>query len=102
MAIQEMRDSLDLLLLQMEHHNFQKIEDILSSCLDMVSSTKTFAKKEEKVGQIKLLHDKALEYKEAHDEQSRKEEDPKKRAIRLCNLVELFKICELLKSVVVD
>ena len=58
--------------------------------------------KEEKIAQIKLLYDRAHEYKIKHADAWKSEEDSIKRKIRLNNLVELFKICELLKNVVVD
>ena len=58
--------------------------------------------KEEKIAQIKLLYDKAHEYKVRHADAWKTEEDSNKRSIRLNNLVELFKICELLKNVVID
>jgi hypothetical protein len=37
-----------------------------------------------------------------HADAWKSEEDSNKRIIRLNNLVELFKICELLKNVVMD
>lgn len=58
--------------------------------------------KEEKIAQIKLLYDKAHEYKVKHADAWKTEEDSSKRSIRLNNLVELFKICELLRTVVID
>ncbi len=58
--------------------------------------------REEKIAQIKLLYDKAHEYKVKHADAWKSEEDAKKRETRLKNLVELFRICELLKNVVID
>ena len=58
--------------------------------------------REEKIAQIKLLYDKAHEYKLKHADAWKTEEDSQKRTIRLNNLVELFKICELLKNVVTE
>jgi hypothetical protein len=58
--------------------------------------------KEEKIAQIKLLYDKAHEYKIKHADAWKQEEDSNKRATRLNNLVELFKICELLRNVVIE
>ncbi len=58
--------------------------------------------KEEKIAQIKLLYDKAHEYKVKHADAWKTEEDSSKRTVRLNNLVELFKICELLRTVVID
>ena len=49
-----------------------------------------------------MLYDKAHEYKVRHADAWKAEEDSNKRVIRLNNLVELFKICELLKNVVSD
>lgn len=58
--------------------------------------------KQEKIDQIQLLHDKAHEYKVKHADAWKTEEDQVKRRLRLKNLVELFKICELLRNVVQD
>ncbi len=48
------------------------------------------------------MYDKAHEYKVRHADAWKTEEDSNKRLIRLNNLVELLKICELLKNVVID
>lgn len=69
---------------------------IAESCLFLTQQ------KEEKISQIKLLYDKAHEYKVKHADAWKTEEDSRKRGVRLQNLVELFKICELLKNVVID
>jgi hypothetical protein len=86
-----------------EQYNFNKIEEILTSCQDMIKTSNVFIKqREEKIAQIQLLYDKAHEYKVKHADAWKSEEDSNKRIIRLNNLVELFKICELLKNVVID
>jgi hypothetical protein len=91
------------MLEQIEHFNFTKIEEILTQCQDMISSSGAFAKqREEKISQIKLLYDKAHEYKVKHAAAWKTEEDSDKRAKRLNNLVDLFKICKLLKNVVTE
>ncbi len=66
------------------------------------SSSSVIKQRDEKISQIKLLYDKAHEYKVKHADAWKTEEDSSKRTIRLNNLVELFKICELLKNVVMD
>lgn len=69
----------------------------------MIKSSGAFARqREEKIAQIKLLYDKAHEYKVRHADAWKTEEDPEKRAKRLNNLVDLCKICELLKNVVTE
>jgi hypothetical protein len=69
----------------------------------MIKTSNVFIKqREEKIAQIQLLYDKAHEYKVKHADAWKSEEDSNKRIIRLNNLVELFKICELLKNVVID
>jgi len=69
----------------------------------MIKESGVFIKhKDEKIAQIKLLYDKAHEYKIKHADAWKTEEDSIKRTVRLNNLVELFKICELLKNVVID
>jgi hypothetical protein len=69
----------------------------------LIKTSQVFIKsKEEKIAQIKLLYDKAHEYKVKHADAWKNEEDSMKRENRLKNLVELFKICELLKNVVID
>lgn len=74
--------------------------------------------KEEKIAQIKLLYDKAHEYKIKHRDAWKAEEESAKRNslhspsgqldsdhtenTRLNSLVELFKICELLRNVIIE
>ncbi|CDW85213.1 UNKNOWN [Stylonychia lemnae] len=88
---------------QLTYYNFSKIEEILTYCQQTIAESEPSSfqnSKEEKIAQIQLLHDKAHEYKIKHADAWKSEEDSKKRHIRLQNLVELFKICELLKDVV--
>eukprot|EP00347_Sterkiella_histriomuscorum_P006516 403352469 len=84
-------------------YNFSKIEEILTQCQQMIADSEPSifqSSKEEKISQIQLLHDKAHDYKMKHADAWKAEEDSQKRKIRIQNLVELFKICELLKNVV--
>jgi len=49
-----------------------------------------------------MLYDRAHEYKVKHADDWKVEEDVRKRGTRLKNLVDLFKICEMLKNVVIN
>ena len=56
-----------MLLEEIEQYNFNRIEDILTQCQDMIKTSGVFIKqREEKIAQIQLLYDKAHEYKIKH------------------------------------
>lgn len=91
------------MLEQIEQFNFSKIEEILTQCQEMIKQSAAFeTQREDKISQIKMLYDRAHEYKVKHADDWKVEEDVRKRGTRLKNLVDLFKICEMLKNVVIN
>ena len=95
---------MDRVLEMIEGASFVKIEQILAHCQELIRTSEAFIKaRSEKIAQISLLQEKAHEYKiKVGDEWIKEAMDPDKREARIRNLVELAKICELLKHVVID
>ncbi len=67
---------MDVVLEGIEQYNFTKIEEILSQCQALIAESTVFKNtKQEKIDQIRLLHDKAHEYKVKHADAWKSEED---------------------------